>query len=265
MTQSRFMEARNAAHHAAQVVSALGATHLPPDPDTEHSNLGWDARLEALVGRPAAGLAAGLRLRDLTWFLLRGQEILAERGATGSTLAEGLQWLREAATAAGATDKPLAPMGFELPDHPVIHGAPFPEVDPEQLVALARWFSVAHTALREVAVSEPNATEVRCWPHHFDIATLIRLEPEAADPEKAKSVGAGMTPGDAGIPEAYFYVTPWPYPAERQEPQLSVGHWHTQGWFGAVLTASEWDDTEEAVRSFLQSAVAAGRGLVDGA
>jgi hypothetical protein len=57
----------------------------------------------------------------------------------------------------------------------------------------------------------------------------------------APSVGIGLSPGDEGIAEPYFYVTPWPPPPPAEElPRLSTGgRWHRAGWTGAVLTGSD--------------------------
>ena len=79
------------------------------------------------------------------------------------------------------------------------------------------------------------------------------------DPEEARSVGVGMTPGDGGYPEPYFYVTPWPYPNPEVLPRLATGSWHTEGWTGAVLTGTEAlaGEVEERTRAFLAEAVEA--------
>ena len=87
------------------------------------------------------------------------------------------------------------------------------------------------------------------WPHHFDIATLITIE-ENPGPEKSKTIGVGLSPGDESYNEPYFYISPWPYPVNKNNlPKLNHGFWHTQGWFGEVLTSSEiirsGDNTEQ--------------------
>lgn len=53
---------------------------------------------------------------------------------------------------------------------------------------MGRWFGNAHGVLTAVAGRNPDAPRVRCWPHHFDIATLIAAcrsllaRDESADP-----------------------------------------------------------------------------------
>lgn len=262
MAASRFMQARNAAHHASQVVSAWGATHLPADPNHDYANLGWDSKLDALVGRRAHGVAAGMRFRTMSWLLVRGSEVVAERGIGGSTVQEGLEWLRAAGREAGAPDAPLGAPDYDLPAHPVVDGAAFPELDPTSAATLATWYSTANTAISKTAAQNPGSSEVRCWPHHFDLATLITLDRDEPDPEKARSVGVGMTPGDATIAQPYFYVTPWPAPEPKAGPALVSGRWHDEGWFGAVLTEAEWSGASEALDGFLVDAVRASRELV---
>ena len=265
MSNSRFMEARNAAHHAAQVISAWGATHLgigkAPAEVHELANLGWDAKLDALVSRRAHGLTAGLRIESFTWFLARGGEILAERGVAGSTLSEGLQWLANAGAAAGAPTTPLVPAEYPLPAHEVASGAPFPPPDAEALTKLASLFATAQTVLGELMATEPGASEVRVWPHHFDQAMLITLDPNM-DPEEARSVGPGMEPGDEGIEEPYFAVTLWPRPEQAPVAPLAHGRWHHAGWTGALLTQSEWDGELNTLRAFYQDALAKARELL---
>jgi hypothetical protein len=71
-----------------------------------------------------------------------------------------------------------------------------------------------------------------------------------------------MTPGDSFYNEPYWYLSPWPYPKAPSPKQLeSNGEWHTNGWFGAVLPASNMQPTDSAadqaemVRLFVHSAM----------
>jgi hypothetical protein len=102
-------------------------------------------------------------------------------------------------------------------------------------------------------------------PHHFDIASVVSLDGTSGG-LAARSVGVGLSPGDESYPEPYFYVSPWPYPATRKGPALPAGaHWHTEGFFAAVLTGSKLVDTGdnqgEVLVGFLRAAVDAAREL----
>ncbi|MEC9373942.1 MAG: hypothetical protein VYC34_08865 [Planctomycetota bacterium] len=128
--------------------------------------------------------------------------------------------------------------------------------------ALTAAFANADLMLRRVVETVEGAAPIRCWPHHFDIATLITL-PES-EFGKGRTIGVGMTPGDSTDPLPYWYVTPWPYPGNKSLPPLEgEGRWHTTGWTGALLSHSAitWSMTADAqaerLAEFLASAIAA--------
>ena len=68
------------------------------------------------------------------------------------------------------------------------------------------------------------------------MSTSVRAGVENAP---GRTVGAGLSPGDGSYAEPYYYVTPYPYPQGPFFTTKKVGAWHTDGWVGAVLTASE--------------------------
>ncbi|MDZ7708265.1 MAG: hypothetical protein U5J97_10335 [Trueperaceae bacterium] len=126
-------------------------------------------------------------------------------------------------------------LNAELPAHPVAGGAPF-EPDGPALLALRELFADAASLLDELRPDLTSPSPARLWPHHFDLAVLDDLDADTrVDPERRRTVGIGMTPGDEGVREPYLYVTPWPYPAAPRLPPLPDGAWTTDGWVGAVL------------------------------
>jgi hypothetical protein len=266
--EQRWVEVRVVVHWAAQIVAAAGATLVPPAPDDSHASLEWIEPARGLAGVPLgeSSVRAALRPADLTLVILDAAHVARERlDLRGQTLQGGLAWLSGAiARATGAAPVALARPVHELPEHAVSSGAPFPDTDRAILAQLAASFSMADRRLRALAASLPNASPVRCWPHHFDIATLAALDSPTTPSNVARTIGAGLSPGDAGYPGGYWYVTPWPYAAESEPPPLAAGGaWHRQGWFGAVLPLSHSDTGEEARSSaFLDSAIAACRVLL---
>lgn len=80
---------------------------------------------------------------------------------------------------------------------------------------------------------------VRCWPHHFDIATLHMLG-------DGKTIGIGLSPGDDSIRDPYWYVNLWPYPHPSRLQPLQFGMWFTEGWTGAEMPASKGPACAEA-------------------
>jgi len=121
---------------------------------------------------------------------------------------------------------------------------------------LSRWFAGPADALEEFAAKlagmRPGPGPLLCWPHHFDLATLVRLD--AGGGESARSVGVGMSPGDEFYAQPYVYLSPWRR-FEGSLPDLPPpGHWHTDGFFGAVITAEDilaFEDRRRGLLSFI--------------
>lgn len=250
-------------HWALQAVSAQADALLARADDDSQSNLGYAADGTALVTRALPGnWKAGLDLTQAAWILLGpdGKEA-ARQPITGLTLAAGLAWFQQELTGRGvAFSRAPTRREYDLPDAPYATAA-FPALSSTACAGVHDWFLNGDQALRAVAATDPNAGAVRCWPHHFDIGTLITLDP-GVDAEKARSIGVGLSPGDGGYDEPYFYVNLFPGSDKHTRPELPAGTWHTEGWFGGVLTGTEIqaaDDQSAAVHGFLTTAIAANR------
>jgi len=263
--------ARLQLHWMAQAATAVGKQLLAHRPDFSEQSFQWSAGPRALVQDPVEGkrpFRAGLRPSPPA-LLLAGNagEVLRELPLDGRTLEEAYAWMgRQVEELLGhPLEQPLERPG-ELPAHPVSGGAPFSSQSAEAFAEIGRYFADADRLLRQVREGNPGASPVRCWPHHFDIATLIALDP-GADAGKARSIGVGLSPGGDSFSEPYFYVLPWPAPKGDLPELAGGGWWHTEGWTGAVLEASRFTgaaDQAQRVEDFLTSAVAACRRSLGG-
>jgi hypothetical protein len=271
---TKLVDARLQLHHAAQLAAAAGATFLEPRPDDSHPNLGWDDELEALVGRRIPGpppFQVGIELAERRLLLLdSGRRTSESFDLNGRSLAEAAAWLQGAIArtdvsvpAAGASVP-----GYELPEHPVAKGAAFC-ADPDACAELARWFANGEAILSDLSPRLEGASDVRVWPHHFDLATLVVVESEK-DGSLAKSIGVGFSPGDDSYPEPYWYVSPWPYPDPAGLPALEgEGFWHDEGYIAAILTGSRIVDgpsisQHQRLQDFLTDAIAASQSVLRG-
>ena len=262
--------ARLIAHWAAQIPAAVAATLADKQPDDSHTSLEWLSETGSLAGTTVRlserRYRMALAIGGLELLLLADTgSVLARQPLTGMTLKEGLHWATSTlAQHSGAPGPELTLPAYDMPRHAVAKGAAF-TLDSSASTELARWYAASARVLGKLARDTPGASAVRCWPHHFDIATLVSLEPGATG-EDAPSIGIGMTPGDGSYPEPYFYVTPWPYPKDPTPEDLpSGGIWHRKGWFGAVLTGStliEGTDQEGRARGFIQAAIEAAKILI---
>jgi hypothetical protein len=190
--------------------------------------------------------------------------IVDECALAGRDRGDVISWLNGIAAVADGDPSWLdRVLPYELPSAVGADSSVSP--DPAALAELERWYANAAGLLDEITAADPAASDVRCWPHHFDIATLITL---AGEGEEATTIGVGMSPGDGSYADPYLYVTPWPYPPADALPDLpAIGHWHTDGFVAAIVTAERVVDVADqgtAVRGFLHDAIAACRAVQDG-
>ena len=244
VSPTALVDARVQLHHAAQVANAATISLLAPEADDSHTNFEWRDEWSALVARriPAEQpFHVALRLADLSLGFVNADEPPATAAADvypldGRTRDEAFAWVVEQVARAGADAARLTMRRhFRIPGRVPDRAHPFSLGDGAPFRELAAYWSDADTLLRAVARVMPGASAVRCWPHHFDIATLIT----ESDAPRA-TIGVGMSPGDEQYAEPYLYVSPYPYPEARALPRLELGSWHTHAWVGAVLPASTW-------------------------
>jgi len=87
-----------------------------------------------------------------------------------------------------------------------------------------------------------ETSNINFWPHHFDLAILIFSGKliEGQDTlnwdYSREQMNFGLSSGDAGIAQPYFYVTAYPFDEELLKMELpEFAEWHTEGWNGLVI------------------------------
>lgn len=242
--------ARAQLHWAATAVEQVGKSLVPPVADHSHAALRWSSEHRALAtaatpsGRRAALAPASAEV------LVLGADggVDARLALSGRVLDDIASAVRQAFAAEADPDawKPLRREG--LPGSRVAEGAAFTDAGREHR-ELASWYGNAAAALDQAAAACDEAGPVLCWPHHFDMATRLDFEPDG-DPEEARSIGLGFSPGDDGTPEPYFYVLPWPAPdVEAFAPLPGPGEWVAAGFVGARLTGSTLLEIDAAMHA----------------
>lgn len=264
-------EARIQAHYAVQWLSRAARANLPAADDDSHSNLGWDGSTGGLVCHDLVSpddetVRVGLDIGSMRLFISGNYGKSAELLLAGHGDIEAGAWLDGELHGFGLEAAGPVKLPYELEDHALGQGAGYTVASHAgEFEELAAWFAAAADALDNVRATlgylSPGPSALRCWPHHFDIATYLALE--EGDPETARGIGIGMSPGDEAYQEPYFYINPWPHLAKRKLPDLPApGHWHKDGFVGAVATASEvltLDDHRDGLIAFIAGAVETGR------
>jgi hypothetical protein len=253
---SALSDARRQVHHAAQLVAAVGISYLPKAADDSHTNMQWIAGALAsnLVGdRP---VRVAVRPHPFALLVVAGDTELASFALHGRSVADAARWIQTQLERVGLDpDRYTLARHYTIPAHAVARGVPFDATDGAAFEQLQRWYDDADALLDAIAL-ERGGSPVRCWPHHFDIATLLA-------PAPGKSIGLGLEPGDDSYDEPYWYVNLYPQPGDAAAltaaPLDGAGSWHTDGWLGAVLPGSRMSahHQQEQARAFLTSAIAA--------
>jgi len=258
------VRAREVVHAAAQMLARAGFANVDPLPGDEHSNLGWDALLACLTTHEMTGsggrLRVGLDPAAPSLLMLREEEVAADFALSGATAAEAAAWLDAQLSDAGLAAASAVTLPYELPESIVS----LDRFDTAGLEAacktLAAWFAFAAAHFDSFAARhgdlQPGPSAVRCWPHHFDIATYVSLE--SGDPEAARGVGVGLSPGDETYPQPYFYITPYPQPDASNLPDAPMpGHWQRDAFVGLIATGEEISSLsalEEQTGAFIEQA-----------
>ncbi|MDF0555305.1 hypothetical protein [Kamptonema sp. UHCC 0994] len=258
-------ETRIQLHYAIQFMAAVGNFLIEPQPDYSHASLTWNSELKVFVSSLVTAeqpFYVALEPISLTSLVLDAQgNQLAEFSLPQKNLNDGMNWLKQTIEPLGAD---LAKLNFvtypdDFPDSAIARGATFNSNDEAKRQELTAYFANTNSILQAVSTRTEGTSSVHIWPHHFDIAMLISLPYTKKD--EAVSIGVGMSPGDGSYDRPYWYVTPWPYPDPTSLTQLAGGGiWHTEGWVGAILTASQLSQGEEQqaqVEAFLDSAIEA--------
>jgi hypothetical protein len=232
----KLRDARLLAHYGAQWLARAARGYIPAQPHDGHTSLGWDGEFRGLTTQPLPDNSRiGLRIPDLMLCVLgdRGEALPLD----GRAEPEVRAWLGEQLAGRGADPSRLdAPAPYDMPHNVVALGARYSiEELVEPLEAMAVWFANGHAMLSAVRqgllARKFKAPEVRCWPHHFDMDSLIALG-------GGRAVGSGFCPGDEFCDEPYFYISIYPEPYIPALPLLPpVGHWHSYKFIAALAPA----------------------------
>lgn len=263
---AKLSDCRLQLHYAAQFGTAAGISFLEHRPDDSHANLEWVPALGGLfsraipTGRP---FRIGARPSKLALLIVtEDNQPIVEYKLHGRTITDATQWIRSQIKSLGADPaRYTLRRHYEIPAHPVALGESFDASAPTRFAELSKWFANAAVLLGSVVRKTRGASEVRCWPHHFDVATLIKVAPD-------RTIRIGMEPGDDYYDEPYFYLNTTPQSTAsraQSRPLWGEGIWHTNEWVGAVLPGSRFGAAsaqERQVREFLDSATVACRALL---
>lgn len=235
--------AREETHAAVQLIAIVPRNLLTPDPTDGSASLIWDDTLSMLTTELIDGFRIAFELITQEIHIYKGTSNISTLTTIDNTFDQVYENLKKALSEQGLDGGKLKKeLPYELPESVMQLGTPFKKQNEEALSTLTQLYTMTSETLQEVFSSISSASDIRCWPHHYDLATLVTIV-EHTDPEEAKSIGFGFSPGDGGYEEPYFYLTPWPYPSKESLYEIEQpAFWNMEGWVGGVLKANDLND-----------------------
>lgn len=151
---------------------------------------------------------------------------------------------------------------FTIPKHQLDEGSSFTKPPNELLEEWGCYQSNSLRILEGIKSQYAEASEVRVWPHHFDMGLYIPVSKDERGND-IQSIGVGLAIADAYVSEPYFYINHWSkegiiYPDPL--PKMRSGYWNIKDWKGLVLPSSAvliYTDQEKFVNSFFQEGIKA--------
>jgi len=182
----------------------------------------------------------------------------------GLAVSEIEQWIRlQAGNLELDPEKFNLKMHYIIPDHQVAQGKEF-GLNDGVTGLLSGLFSNTYLLLTQLKAAFPGASDIRLWPHHFDLAILIPLETDSKG-NLTRSAGVGLAAPDSYYNQPYYYINHWPA-LEKEVTELSElkggGVWNTKDWIGAVLPANQLRNIDKkqqlgSIVEFMNSGLAA--------
>lgn len=230
-------------HHAAQFLAATGHSFLSHQEDDAHTNLAW---------RQGLGLQSRPFYLDQQYTLNLNYELfqLELQDALGVTVIfvtldqktrkEVLEILQAVFSERSNEESGVfeSIQHYELPDHPLKHGAPFQQGPEESLDALRLFRDNAQVLISSINQGFEEASEMRIWPHHFDNGSICVVE-RNTDNEMTKTVGWGFSIPNDTDSEHHFYINHWSKETQEAPGTLAElpegAYWSEQKKLMAIL------------------------------
>ncbi|NQV16437.1 hypothetical protein HQ531_13325 [bacterium] len=266
-SDDRLFEARAQLHQAAQLLAATGISFLTARTDDSHTAILWSSGENHFLSQTFGdnqSYQVTLNPSDLVLTVTNNGSSIYQLELNGISLRQAAANLQLVLDGYGfSKDNFTMNKHYELPDYPDRWETAFDTTDVEAFEVLVNSYANAFSLFSGIKSSEPAASDLLIWPHHFDLAILITMDTDAQG-NLSKSIGVGLSPGDGSYTTPYYYITNWPYPSEdiKLPTLFSRGSWHTAGWTGMVLaldpitSVSTPDDQKRIVETFLDEALA---------
>ncbi|WP_299677102.1 hypothetical protein [uncultured Dokdonia sp.] len=239
-------------HKIIQYLAATANSFLPKKKDDSHINLKSLTGCGCITTRPLNQnndvLAFSYSSFSIEWWV--GDTAKIKFPLQGKSHSEVLNWIGLRAIESGISLPLKYEMHYQLPYKTITDNYVYHLENIPRLKQIMHYRLMAHLALEDALQEFKPHSEIRVWPHHFDIASLYTF-----NKRKRHSIGLGMALPDDNYSNFYLYVKG--YAGElavnvNNISELKNGYWNTT-FNGAVLELSDKSTIKEGYQFFKEA------------
>lgn len=225
-------------HIAAQYLAAAGKSFTTAKEDDSHTNLGWANEYNEIRTWPLSKNGEQLALNypsfSLVWI---DQDTRAELSLAGKSHQHIVSWISDQAQKSGLDKEYEFKLHYELPYPFPNDDFKFGHVNLEEFSITTELIRLGYFTLKDALEDFGLESEIRVWPHHFDLGAYAFVNDELA-------LGMGLAIPDDKIQDFYFYISA--YKGEesvetKDFKELTYGQWQTAEWKAATLPVDRVD------------------------
>ncbi len=227
-------------HLAAQYLAAAGISFIEKKDDDSHTNLGFSITDKKMTTHQLSKNGDVLALQysqfALEWTSKHFTDSLPLDGVIHDNV---LNWISTTAIKANIKKKYQYSFHYELPYPLPAKEYAFTLTNQSKLEELVNYRILAQQVLDSFLKSNQLKSDIRIWPHHFDLGAFAQLNDSS---EIAIGIGLGIP--DTLVNEYYFYISAYKGHeglVTNGFSSLTKGKWYNNGFKGALLPISNID------------------------
>jgi hypothetical protein len=217
-------------HQAVQFLATASKSVLPARFDDSHTSFTWDFNKKCFASEwlhTKRTFRLEFNPSDLSLHLASyGEQAVDSIQLVGKTKKDVYALLQHMLIAGGITLHRLTnEMHYDLPEHEVCRGGKYRINSGALNEEVVKHYSNAYLMLNLLKGKNPAAGLIRCWPHHFDIATDFIVRDQSGNSDVSFAVG--FSPANPDFPEPHFYFIDKSSGGNTQQSmrKLKYGKW----------------------------------------
>lgn len=222
-------------HIASQYLATAAISFLDKKEDDSHTNLGFDIDNGYIETWPLndQGSKIAFDYVNFALHLINNNSAKISISLDGKTHKEVITWMESLTTALEITKPYVYNLHYDLPYDEITDDYILKKPSDTIIQKLLQNRTVAQKILKETIDSSSLDSDIRIWPHHFDIGAFSNLKNK-----EGVAIGLGMAIPDTVHSDYYFYISG--YKGHESVPttnfkDLTTGSWSKGSFKGATL------------------------------